>query len=142
MSGHHTTILRQIGRARQLSVLLIVLLIVPLAACQDKSSPGDPVKVSHDFIIATWTGDAGRVRKLSCEGVQWTMTGDPTLTIDDSHLKFEVVSKIEKNAEVVMSGVVTFKSAEGQSEVRNLDELGQTHFVLEDHNGWKVCDVR
>ncbi|MBI5957701.1 MAG: hypothetical protein HY866_03130 [Chloroflexi bacterium] len=137
-----TTVTPQPMIRRLVFVLLILLLSVPLAACGGKSGEGDPVKVSRDFMIATWTGDTRRVRELSCEGVQWTMTGDPTLTIDAEHLKFEVVSKAKKNAEVVMSGVVTFKSAAGQSEIRNLDELGQTRFVLEDHDGWKVCDVR
>jgi hypothetical protein len=113
-----------------------------LAACRQQHEKGDPVKISRDFIVATWTGSAQQAKKLSCPGVEWSITGDPTLTVDAEHLTFEIVSQTENQIDVEMSGVVTFKSASGQTEVRNLDDLGHTHFILEDHKGWKVCDVR
>jgi len=43
---------------------------------------------------------------------------------------------------VTLSGVVTFKAPDGQVEVRDLNSAGATVFILEDQNGWKVCDVR
>jgi hypothetical protein len=73
--------------------------------------------------------------------VQWTVQGDPTLTVDTDHLRFDVIAQTDKTAEVRVSGVVTFRSAEGQVEVRNLDDLGQTRLLLENHDGWKVCDM-
>lgn len=123
-------------------ILLIALGAGLLTACQHKRDPGDPVKISRDFIVATWTGDTKRVKTLSCPDTEWNITGDPTLTVDAEHLRFEIVTQTEDRVEVEMSGTVTFKSASGQVEVRNLDDLGHTRFVLEEHQGWKVCDVR
>ncbi len=123
-------------------VLGLALSLATLTACQQHHEPGDPLKISRDFIVATWTGQADRVKQLSCPGVQWSITGDTTLTVDAEHLSFAVVSQTDGQVDVEMSGVVTFKSAAGQVEVRNLDDLGHTHFILEDHQGWKVCDLR
>jgi len=129
---------------RHLRMLAVLIALAGglLTACQKQHSKGDPVAVSRDFIVALWTGRTAQVEKLSCPGVEWSITGDPTLTVDAGHLTFEIVSQTDTQVELEMAGVVTFKSAGGQTEVRNLDDLGHTHFILEDHEGWKVCDVR
>jgi len=57
-------------------------------------------------------------------------------------MAFEVARETDDQVEVTVSGSVTFISAEGQIEVRNLDEMGIARFVLRDQNGWKVCDIR
>lgn len=121
-------------------VLVLVLSASLVAACQKKSS--DPARVSREFIVALWTADSARVRALSCAGAVWSFEGDPTMTVDAEHLRFEVTSQGKDRAEVVMSGVVTFRSAEGQFEVRDLDQVGTSRFVLVNEGGWKVCDVQ
>ena len=111
-----------------------------LAACgRDK---GDPVDISRQFIVALWTADTERVDKLSCKDTVWNLTGDPSLTVDAARMAFEVASETDDKVEVTVSGSVTFISAEGQLQVRNLDEMGVARFVLEDQSGWKVCDIR
>lgn len=122
-------------------VVCMVLFSGALAACHKVQQQSDPLLVTRSFIIATWTGDTTRVKKLSCPNIGWSLKGDPTLTVDAEHLKFEIVSQTEKQIEVAMSGVVTFKSTSGQTEVRNLDQVGKTVFTLENQGGWKVCDV-
>jgi hypothetical protein len=111
-----------------------------LAACQHDR--GDPIQISRDFIVATWTGNTERVQALSCRDTRWSITGDPTLTVDMNHAQFEVTSQTKNQVEVTLSGIVTFKSPDGQFEVRDLNSVGTTVFILEDQNGWKVCDVR
>lgn len=120
-----------------------VILIVGglLAACGGRDK-GDPVQVSRKFIVALWTGNEKQVEALACENTEWAIEGDPTLTVDTQHMTFEVVAESDKEVEVAVSGVVTFKSAQGQSEVRNLDEMGIARFILADESGWKVCDIR
>ena len=102
----------------------------------------NPVTVSRDFLVATWTGDTQTVDALSCRDVAWSLTGDPTLTVDANHMLLTVESRTEQQAMVVIGGVVTFKSASGQVEIRNLDDLGQTRITLENQDGWKVCNVQ
>jgi hypothetical protein len=121
---------------------LVILVVAGLLAACGGGDKGDPVKVSRDFIVALWTGDQARVNALACKDTQWPFEGDSTLTIDTEHMKFEIVEETDDQVEVAVSGVVTFKGAEGQSEVRNLDELGIARFVLRDESGWKVCDIR
>ncbi|HVO70770.1 MAG TPA: hypothetical protein VMT24_12035 [Aggregatilineaceae bacterium] len=111
-----------------------------LAACQ--RNRGSPIQISRDFIVATWTGNTKRVQALSCKDTRWSITGDPTLTVEMDHAHFEVTSQTKTQVDVALSGIVTFKSPGGQIEVRDLDQAGTTVFVLEDEHGWKVCDVR
>ena len=111
-----------------------------LAGCQrDK---GDPVDISRQFIVALWTADDERAQMLSCKDTTWNMAGDSSLTVDAARMAFEVARETNDQVEVTVSGSVTFISAEGQIEVRNLDEMGIARFVLRDQNGWKVCDIR
>jgi hypothetical protein len=135
------------ARRTRLALLAVMLVLAAglLAACgQDK---GDPIKISRTFIVSVWTGDAKQVEALTCKDWQsvtrgWAAEGDPTLTVDIDHATFEISAESNDQVEVVMSGVVTFKSAENQTEVRNLDEDGTVRFTLVDENGWKVCDLR
>ena len=116
-----------------------------LAGCgRDK---GDPVKISRNFIVANWTGDVKTVEMLTCKDWRsvttgWAQSGDPSLTVDPDHLTFEITTKTDSLIELVMSGMVTFKAANGQTEVRTLDDSSAVRFILVDEDGWKVCDVR
>ena len=127
---------------RRTMPLALVILVTAggLAACQPDR--GDPIRISRDFIVAIWTGNTEQARKLSCQDTRWSITGDPTLTVDLDHAHFEVTSQTRDRVEVTLSGVVTFKAPDGQVEVRDLNSAGATVFILEDQNGWKVCDVR
>lgn len=120
--------------------LAALVIAAALAACErDK---GDPVDISRQFIVALWTGDTERVDKLSCKDTVWNFTGDPSLTVDVARMTLAVASETDDQVAVTVSGSVTFISAADQVEVRNLDEMGITQFVLQDQNGWKVCDIR
>ncbi len=129
-------------------IVLVALAGLLFATCGHKEKSGykgdihNPITVSRDFLVATWTGDTKTVDALSCQDVVWSITGDPTLTVDANHMVLTVESSTAQQAVVVIGGVVTFKSASGQVEVRNLDELGQTRLTLEDQDGWKVCNVQ
>jgi hypothetical protein len=144
VKGRGTTMRTWAARIGRL-VLAGLVSGVMLAGCgRDK---GDPVKISRDFIVANWTGDVETVEMLTCKDWRsvttgWAQSGDPSLTVDAGHLKFEVTAKTDSLVELVMSGMVTFKSANGQTEVRNLDEGGAVRFILVDEHGWKVCDLR
>ncbi len=125
--------------------LAVVFLAGGLAACGDDK--GDPAAISRDFMLAVWTGDAARVRELSCQEwravtAAWATEGDPGWEVDTEHLVFDVRGETDDQAEVIMTGVVTFRSADGQTEVRDLTNSDQTLFILVDEGGWKVCDVR
>jgi len=93
-----------------------------LAACQHDQ--GDPVQISREFIVATWTGNTKRVQALSCRDTRWSITGDSTLTVDMDHARFEVTSQTKNRVEVTLSGIVTFKSPAGHYEVRDLTGTG------------------
>jgi hypothetical protein len=130
-------------RAKQ-AVIGLLLAMVVLAGCH--ADKGDPVKISQQFMLASWQGDVVQAKALSCKQFRptaetWAQSGDSTLTIDTNHLEFTVVAETDKAVQIAMSGLVTFKSAAGQTEVRNLDEQGITYFTLVDEDGWKVCDV-
>jgi hypothetical protein len=118
---------------------------IVLAGCsRDK---GDPQKISRDFITSIWTQNVQRVNALTCEDwrsstTEWAQEGDPTLSIDDEHLNFKTLEESDDMVTIVMSGVVTIKSAAGETEVRDFNELGAIRFILVDEDGWKVCDVR
>jgi hypothetical protein len=135
-------------RAAIIWLSLVTGLMVPaLASCQrDK---GDPVAIAREFIISLWTGDVDQVKNLACENRDWRAAilaeaeaADPAVTVDPDHLRFDAVSESELQVEIAMSGVVTFKSADGLTEVRDLDAMGAIHFTLIDESGWKVCAVR
>ncbi len=115
-----------------------------LASCGIGGDPArrDPADVCREFMIAIWSGDTDRVEQLSCRATEWNFDGDPSVTIDADHLTFEVIMATDVQAEVVMSGVVTFKAPDGQAEVRSFDDSGPVHFFLQDQGGWKVCDLR
>jgi hypothetical protein len=143
---HHR---RKEGRMRRVRgpalALVLVLLVGVLVACErDK---GDPIRISRNFITATWLGDVRQVEMLTCKDwrdvtTRWASEGDPTLSVDIDHMTFEVVSESEDLIEIEIGGVVTFTSSKNESEIRNLDEMGIARFILVDENGWKVCDVR
>jgi hypothetical protein len=123
---------------------LAVMLSSLLAGC--KRDKGDPERISRDFMVAVWTGDAARVEVLTCKEWRevttgWAQQGDPTLTIDTDHLTFKVLGETDKQIDLQMAGVYTFKWPSGREEVRNLDEMGTTQFTLIDENGWKVCGI-
>lgn len=125
--------------------LVLASLIVVLAACgHDK---GNPAQISRDFMVAVWTGDVERAQELTCKEwrdvtAEWARGGNASLEVDTSHMVFEVQAKTDKQADLLLSGTVTFTSAEGQVEVRTLDDTNTTLFTLVDESGWKVCDVR
>jgi hypothetical protein len=133
---------RMTGARLALAALAAILL---LAACQrDK---GDPVKISREFIVAVWTGDVQRVDALTCDEwrtvtTAWAREGDPSVTVDTEHMHFELYAENDDLAVVIATGIVTFRSASGAVEVRDLDEMGFARFTLIDEKGWKVCDVR
>lgn len=125
-------------------VLLAALLIGGAAACsRDK---GDPKRITRDFMLAVWTGDVDRVRDLTCRDwrdttTEWARSGDPAMIVDAEHLRFEVRAESEAQAEVILSGVVTFKVTDEPVEVRDLDAIGTMLFTLVDESGWKVCGL-
>ncbi len=136
------TALVAVGIVCAASVVLLFLLHKDDTPAAYRGDIHDPIAVSRDFLVATWTGDTAVVEALTCRGVVWSLTGDPTLTVDADHLVLAVEARTEQQAVVVIGGVVTFKSASGQIEVRNLDELGQTRLTLENDDGWKICNVQ
>jgi hypothetical protein len=125
--------------------LLVIALSGVLAACgRDK---GDPVKISREFMVGNWRGDVARVEALTCRDWRevttgWAATGDPSVLVDTEHLTFDITFESNSQVEVVMGGLVTFKSPDGQTAVTNFDESGRVRFLLIDEDGWKVCDVR
>jgi hypothetical protein len=118
---------------------------IVLAGCsRDK---GDPEKISRDFIVSIWTQNVQRVNALTCQDwrsstTEWAQQGDPGLSIDTNQLEFQITDEADEMITVHMSGVVTIKSAAGDTEVRDFNELGAIRFILVDEDGWKVCDVR
>ena len=134
---------------RRLRVLLTTVVSVSLllAACQNDK--GDPKQISRDFITSLWSGDTERVAALACKDEGWRAAmlqqaeqADPTVAIDAGHLVFEISAENDSQVEVMVTGTVTFKSADGQVLVRDLNEMGTSLFILVDESGWKVCDIR
>ncbi|GEM_PF-2976268 len=106
-----------------------------------KKDTRDPVSVTRAFLLAWWHADEPTVRQLTCPNTDWPPIGDPQAQIDLDHARLQVIFSGENYAEVELGGVVTFKTGDGQVEVRNYDRVGTVVFVLRQLDGWKVCDT-
>lgn len=120
---------------------LTLLGALALSGCGDKADTRDPVTITREFLLAWWHADADTVRALTCQDTEWPQVGDPEAQIDLDHARLEVTFSSEEYAEVELGGVVTFKTGDGQAEVRDYDRVGTVVFVLRHFNGWKVCDT-
>ena len=120
---------------------LVWLGAATLSGCGHKTDTRDPVTITRTFLLAWWHADEDTVRALTCENTTWPQIGDPKAQIDLDHARLEVTFSSEKYAEVELGGVVTFKTADGQVEVRDYDQVGTVVFVLRQRDGWKVCDT-
>ena len=120
---------------------LALLSALALSGCGHKADTRDPATVTRAFLLAWWHGDQDTVRELTCPNTQWPAIGDPEATIDMDHARLEATFSGDSYAEVTLGGVVTFKTGDGQVEVRDYDQVGAVIFVLRRIDGWKVCDT-
>jgi len=115
--------------------------LLTLTGCKHRADTRDPLSLTREFLLAWWHGDDATVRRLSCPNTQWPEIGDPEATIDLDHARLEVTFSNENYAEVELGGIVTFKTGDGQVEIRDYDRVGTVIFVLRRIDGWKVCDT-
>ncbi len=115
--------------------------MLALGGCSHKEDNRDPVTITRAFLLAWWHADDEAVGQLTCPNTVWPQIGDPEAKIDLDHARLEVTVSSDNYAEVELGGVVTFKTGDGQVEVRDYERVGTVIFVLRKLDGWKVCDT-
>lgn len=106
-------------------------------ATQQPGSPESPERAVHRHIAAAKTGDVETLRSVACGRLASVIQPRSDTEIRDEFIAlYEVgpdVLSIDSEAQGPQRIVTGY-----YSEVADLD----ISFIVEDHNGWKVCEIR
>jgi len=147
---------------RKLVMVFWVLTMLMLAACGGTASPtatpgdggattggGDaaasgPADAVRTFMEVTYAGDNETVASLYCSAIDTSsIPAGATLTegatYDLSGLTYEVVSEDGDQAQVRVSGPITFSVDVAGTTTSSTVDMPETTYPMRNEDGWKIC---